>query len=109
MEKLFSNSLFVELNGQKEETMAETADEVYIAQVYGDLAGELKALLRQLPRNVGRAVMAKVLTFLPLFVTNRREVEAYIEESLASCSDQAEKTACVEILETMMKDDKEMA
>ena len=109
MEKLFSNSLFVELNGQKEETMAETADEVYIAQVYGDLAGELKALLRQLPRNVGRAVMAKVLTFLPLFVTNRQEVEAYIEESLASCSDQAEKTACVEILETMMKDDKEMA
>lgn len=103
--KLLSNSMFIELN-EKEETGEDgIADDAYVEQVTHTLAEELRGHLKQVPKGVGRAIMAKVLTALPLFVTNYQEVESYIKSSLESCTDEAEKAACVEILTQMIRDE----
>lgn len=101
--KLLSNSLFVDLKEREEATGI--ADDAYMEQVYQRLSKELRALLKQTSKGVGRAIMAKVLTILPLFVTNYEEVESYIMNSLEACSDEAEKAACVEILNQMIQEE----
>lgn len=101
--KLLSNSLFIDLS-EDEKTERIFADDDCIDQNVRVLSEELRTLLKQMPKCVGRAVMAKVLTNLPLFVTNYQELELYILNSLESCKDEAEKAACVEILTKMMQD-----
>ena len=101
--KLLSNSLFVDLK-EKEKQETEIADEAYIMQVYQDVADELRSHLKQVSKGVGRAIMAKVLTVLPLFLTSFDEVESYILSSLEACQDQAEKAACVEIITQMIRE-----
>ncbi len=101
--KLLSNSLFVDLK-EKEKQETEIADEAYIMQVYQDVADELRSHLKQVSKGVGRAIMAKVLTVLPLFLTSFDEVESYIMSSLEACQDQAEKAACVEIITQMIRE-----
>ena len=49
--------------------------------------------------------MAKILTFLPPFLMTYEELREYISSSLANCKDAAEKTACVEILESFLREE----
>lgn len=100
MSKLLSTSLYVELehlDGDRSQ-----ADRDYIMQTYAAFSAELREHLKQQSKPVSRAIMAKLITLLPLFVTTYQELENYIETSLASCSDPAEKAACIEIIRTMM-------
>lgn len=100
--KLLSNSMFIELEDDGQER--ETADEAYIKQAYLALTEALNARFRQAPKGVVRAIMAKTVTLLPLFLTNYEEVESYVLTSLSSCTDEAEKAACVEVLTQIIRD-----
>ncbi|CVI72981.1 hypothetical protein NDGK_02806 [Clostridiales bacterium CHKCI001] len=100
MSKLLSTSLYVELENSNADHSQ--ADRDYVMQAYAVFSTELKEHLKKQSKPVARAIMAKLITLLPLFVTTYQELENYIETSLASCSDLAEKAACVEIIRTMM-------
>ncbi len=100
MSKLLSTSLYIELDHFDMEHSE--ADREYIMQIYGTLSLELKEHLRKQPKLVARAIMAKVITLLPMFIRTYQELESYIELSLSSCTDLAEKAACVEIIKQMM-------
>jgi hypothetical protein len=52
---------------------------------------------------VRRAVMATVLSQLPVFFNNTEEIQSYINISLMQCSDDAEQKATVEILKALME------
>ena len=49
-------------------------------------------------QSVKRAVMAAVLSMLPVFFNNTEEIQDYINSSLIQCSDEAEKKAVVEVV-----------
>lgn len=100
MSKLLSTSLYVELENLDADHSQ--ADRNYIMQTYAAFSVELKEHLKKQPKAVARAIMAKLITLLPLFVRTYQELESYIETSLASCSDSAEKAACVEIIRAIM-------
>lgn len=93
---LLSTSHFGDL--KETDAIKEEADEAYVMQKAGELIADLKARFKTMSRPEIRAVMAKALTMLPLFVRNYNELESYIDSSLANCTDQAEKMACVEII-----------
>ena len=60
-----------------------------------------KSLLQSLIgylQSVKRAVMAAVLSMLPVFFNNTEEIQDYINSSLIQCSDEAEKKAVVEVV-----------
>lgn len=97
---LLSTSHFGKLLDEKEET--EEASEDYIMQEISKLVFELKAHFKKLSRVEIRAIMAKVITMLPLFVRNYNELDSYIDSSLANCTDLAEKMACVELIHNMI-------
>ena len=85
-----------------EEEEGELADEAWIQSVTAELQTALKNQLSALPRVMSRAVMAKVITMFPLFIREYQELEDYVKSSLASCSDEAEKVACLEILDELL-------
>ena len=94
--KLLSGSLFVSL--EQDTDKRELCGKEGVRSAYVQLYQELNSLFAQTPRYRVRAVMAKVLTFLPPFLMTQDELREYIRESLAGCKDMAEKTACVQIL-----------
>lgn len=100
MSQLLSTSLYVELDDS--DTEHSEADREYIMQLYGAFSLELKEHLKKQSKPVVRAIMAKIITLLPVFVRTYQELESYIELSLSSCTDPAEKAACVEIIKQMM-------
>ena len=97
--KLLSDNLFIDLeeNGRKDK-----ADEAYVMQAGGKLRTELEAHLKKMSKLRARAVMSKVLEQLPPFLNTYSELEEYVSSSLASCTDEAERYGCMEILHQMM-------
>ncbi len=100
---LLSTSHFGDLNDAG--TVTEEAEEAYIMQKAGELIAQLKAQFKTMSKPEVRAVMAKTLTMLPLFVRNYSELQSYLDSSLANCTDLAEKMACVEIIHQMLNDE----
>ena len=49
-----------------------------------------------------RAVMAKILSDLPVYFNSIDEIQNYIRGSFESCTDEAEKETCKELLEELM-------
>lgn len=101
MSKLLSSSIYMELEEKKG---TETVSRSDIIQTSARLAAELKSHLKKQPKAVSRAIMAKVLTLLPMFLTTYQELEEYILASLSSCTDQVEKLACVEIINGIIEE-----
>jgi len=60
---------------------------------------QLDKMFGSMPKAVIRAVMAKVLSGLPMIFRDSQEVEDYIRSSLESCTDHGEREACMELLE----------
>lgn len=100
--RLLSGSLFAELQANEDERIAEGKD---VDAHYEELASQLRGAFKQRPRNINRAVMAKIITHLPPFITRYDDLESYIETSLMGCQDKNERAACVEILQSMMDSD----
>lgn len=66
---------------------------------------KIRILFGKLPKSVTRAVMAKVLSSLPVFFQSAGELEQYIANSLEACTDVYEKETSMELLNWMMEND----
>lgn len=100
VELLLSDSPFVELD--KEEN-GETADKDYVMAQSAAFIKELLDHLSGLQKPVSRAVMANVLSRLPVFFNSINEIETYVKGSLESCTDIYEKGTCMEIIRSIME------
>lgn len=81
------------------------ADGAYIAKVTDELITELKEFFKNNEKLVNRAVMAHVLSGLPVFFNNVDEIQEYIKNALAQCGDKAEKAAVTEIFRQLQADE----
>ena len=102
VDRLLSGSSFVELKktGQKAETAV--VDRSFLEETAGEYFKELEEVFSHVPRPVARAIMAKVLSDLPVYFNSIDDIQTYIEGSLKSCLDEAEKETCKELLEELM-------
>lgn len=99
---LESGSHFVEFD---REINRETAGSAYVNEKYNNLEQMLKEFFKAHGKLVNRAVMAHVLSALPVFFNNANEIKSYVYASISGCTDLAEKIACEEIFSTMMEED----
>lgn len=107
VDRLLSGSSFAELiieEGSKtlpgEES--EVVDKSFLDQQAETYIHELDQLFADAPKPVVRAVMAKVLSDLPVYFNSIDEIQEYVRGSLLSCLDHAEKETCMELLEELM-------
>ena len=98
---LESGSIFVEFYERNESE----ADQQYIEKVTEELTEQLSRFFAENEKLVNRAVMAHVLSGLPVFFNNTEEIKSYIYNSLNGCSDTAEKSAVTEILRQLQQED----
>lgn len=98
---LESGSIFVEFS----ETNSNIADDSYIEKVTNELVQTLTSLFKNNPKLLNRAIMAHVLSGLPVFFNNIEEINNYISNSLSQCRDIAEKSAVIEILKQMIEEE----
>ena len=98
LSKLLSSSRFADID-EKEES--ETVKASYIEEKTAELITELEAFLKSSSKPLARAVMAKLVTMVPLFIRDYNQLEEYIQNSLSACSDVAEKLACIEIIRSL--------
>lgn len=94
-QNLLSNSLFIELNQEDKEGIA---DEEYIKKVQDELILKLTELFSKSSKQVTRGIMACTLNKVPVFFNSSEEIINYIKNSLMQCSDKAEKMASIEII-----------
>lgn len=99
--KLVSGSIFVEFDTK---TNSEEADADYIDSKFETLRGDFTEFFKNNKKPVNRAVMAQVLSALPIFFNNVDEIKDYIVQSISQCSDEAEKLACYEIFHSLMEE-----
>lgn len=101
MEILTSGSIFVEFT----ERNNEIATKEYVLSKYEELEKDLKDLFTKNNKYVNRAVMAHVLSGLPVFFNNIDEIVTYIQNSFEQCGDQSEKAAAFEIFLEMISEE----
>ena len=94
--KLQSNSIFVELD---REAIHGEADEIYMKRIEKELMREFDEILTASSQVVSRAIMGNVLCKLPVFFHNQNEISEYVYNSLSCCKDEAEKSACIQLIQ----------
>lgn len=99
--KLQSGSDFVQLRAADDYDTV--PDNEYADGECEKLIGELASMFADSSVQVRRAIMATVLSQLPVFFNNTEEIQGYINVSLMQCSDIAEQKATVEILKSLME------
>jgi hypothetical protein len=111
VDRLLSGSRFVELRKCKDDMEPEITgeepltDRSYLLEVTESYFKELEKVFKETSKPVVRAIMAKVLSDLPIYFNSIEEIQSYIRGSLDSCIDQAEKETCKELLEELMDDE----
>lgn len=103
MANLTSGSVFAELEETDGDVQEEiSVDEVYLQEKKDILYNDLSELWNECGRPVMRAVMATIISELPVFFQNISELQEFIYQCLNQCRDKAEKLACIEILNGIM-------
>lgn len=95
VDKLLSASSFANLEETYQEKVVGKQDIDKACELFFT---ELDQVLTKTPKSVARAIMAGVLSSLPVCFNSIQDVEQYIKGSLESCSDEAEKDTCKELL-----------
>lgn len=103
IDKLLSGSSFVRLDEVDKES--EPADREWLEKRGQEFCEELSHLFAGMPKAVVRAVMAKILSYLPVMFRSSQELNEYILGSLESCADTAEREACMELLKRELMDE----
>ena len=98
VEDLLSPSIFIEF---KEKCTEEVTEEMAEKETV-KLVEELSALFHDNSIRFVRAVIASVLSRMPVFFAGVEEISEYIQTSLEQCKDIAEKKASYEILRAML-------
>lgn len=99
--KLQSGSDFVPLFKQLDEE--DIPEDSYADEIAAKLCKELDESFKNMESMVKRAIMASVISSLPVFFNDTKEIQDYINSSLMACSDEAEMKACVEIIKAVVK------
>lgn len=99
--KLQSGSDFVKLDNP---VFDDIPDDSYADNTAEKLIIELDESFKNMDIMVKRAVMAAVLSSLPVFFNNTEEIQGYINNSLMQCNDEAEQKAVVELVKMMISD-----
>lgn len=114
VDRLLSGSSFVELKSRDERKETGKADKAavvdrsYLEKTAKEYFEELEEVFSGVSRPVIRAIMAKVLSDLPVYFNSVDEIQAFIAGSLKSCLDEAEKETCKELLEELMDDENKL-
>ena len=101
--KLQSNSLFIEL--EKEEQETKPADNTYIAAKRDELVALLTTYFSEHTKEMNRAVIAALFSNMPVLFNSQQEIKEYIEYSLNHCGNASELMACAKILTEMMEEE----
>ena len=99
--KLNSDSMFVELEKQEDNS---EADEAYIENEKNKLFAGYGDLFAENEKMINRAVMSAAISELPVFFNNISELQDFIYNTFSICTDKAEKLACIEILNGIMEE-----
>jgi hypothetical protein len=105
---LLSGSSFAKLKclSSEEESVKKEedvlVDRLTLEKEAGAYLKELEDVFAGSSKQVVRAIMAKVLSDLPVYFGSIDEIQSYITGSLTSCQDEAEKETCKELLEELM-------
>ena len=99
--KLITTSLFMSL----EDKESIIVDETMIQQKLEELVALFKDMFKKSQKVYQRAVMASVLSEMPVFFNDVAEVSEYIRTQITSCKNESEKMACYAILSDMMEDE----
>ncbi len=102
IDRLVSGSHFMSLEEKVE--VSEEADKAWIDEKAKEFCRELDQMFLGMQKAVIRAVMAKVLSSLPMIFQDSMEVEQYIRSSLESCADFAEREASIELLQSIQEE-----
>lgn len=98
---LMSNSLYMSLDKTPN---TEIVDDAILLKYTEDIIRELKELFSKSPKVYNRAVMANVLSELPVFFENIDEVAEYVRNQVSACTNNSEKMACYAIITDMADD-----
>ena len=98
--KLMANSLFIDLDDNREGN--EPADADYIAGKRDELSKAFGRFFETHQKEVNRAVMGAVFSNMPVLFNSISEIKDYIEHSLSHCSNESELMACAKLLDEMM-------
>lgn len=98
---LLSGSLFADPDAK---SSAEPADRAYLKEASDRLVEKLLAAFasQQTPHN--RAMIAAVLSELPVFFNSQNEVMDYVRGSLSGCHETAEKAAGIRLMKRLMEE-----
>ena len=100
--KLQSGSDFVQLIS--DESNGQVPDDSYADKVVEELISAMDEQLSAQSQMVRRAVMASVISQLPVFFNNTEEIQQYINLSLEQCNDAAERMAVIEVMKMIIQD-----
>lgn len=80
-------------------------DRKCLEETVGQFTAGLEEVFARTSKPVVRAVMARVLSELPVMFASPEEIRNYIFASMASCSDENEKETCKELLEELIENE----
>ncbi len=100
VDKLLSSSPFVSMEENRGER---TVDRKDVEEAANAFFARVEPVFAASPKPVVRAIMATVLSNLPVCFNSLDEVSDYITNSFASCTDSAEKETSKELLQKLME------
>ncbi|MGN0158124.1 MAG: hypothetical protein ACI39W_03135 [Brotaphodocola sp.] len=100
VERLMSTSNFVSLE-QKAASAAVTREDVDAA--FARFVQKTDPILQKCQKPVARAVMAATLSVLPICFNSMNEIRNYVTNSLAGCTDIAEREASIDLIHQLME------
>lgn len=100
MAKLLSTSYFAQL----EENEEEQADGACIQRTAETLCKELKEFFEGHEKELNRAVMANVLTRMPVIFKSPEEIKNYVEYTLKQCTNFSEKEISKRLILSLMEE-----
>lgn len=103
IDKLLSGSMFVDIDSAEVYGVF-TADSEYIASCKEIISGEFAELFEGKSMTFVRAVMAKILSGIPVFFNTVDEIKEYIDNSLTRCREKSELLADYIVIKQMMED-----
>ncbi len=103
LDKLLSGSMFADIE-EKNVYDTSPADSEYIISVKDGLIEKFTQLFSENNMVFNRAVMAKILSGIPVFFNSQQEIKDYIEYSLNHCSNRSEVKASYIVIKQMMEE-----
>ena len=106
---LLEDSLFIDLTDAlntfeiQNELVNDLDVEKYLSEKRDELTKEFMEFFGNNNKQLNRAVMALIISKLPVFFNNISEIQDYVYNSLSNCTNKAEKYASIEIVKSLME------